>query len=63
MFKQFTENIKGNEGYLLTSLAIFLLFFIVVAVWLMLIKKPHVEYMSDMPLHDGIAEPSKSLQL
>ncbi|OKS87525.1 hypothetical protein [Mucilaginibacter polytrichastri] len=62
MFKQFTENIHGNEGYLLSSLAIFLLFFIVVAVWLLLIKKQHVVYMSDMPLHDSIAENQENLQ-
>lgn len=63
MFKQFTENIHGNEGYLLSSLGIFLLFFIVVAVWLLLIKKPHVVYMSDMPLHDSLTEIEENLQL
>ncbi|MCC8408523.1 hypothetical protein LJ707_06245 [Mucilaginibacter sp. UR6-1] len=53
MFKQFVQGIDGNQVYLITSLAIFLLFFIVVTVMLIRIKKPHADYMSDIPLSDN----------
>ncbi len=61
MFKQFTENVAGNEVYLLVSLAIFLVFFIVVSVMLIRSHKDHNDYMSDIPLHDGIVEPDSLL--
>jgi hypothetical protein len=63
MFKQFTENIKGDQVYLISSLGIFLVFFIVVAVLLIRLKKQHVDYMSDLPLEDSTSNPSKSLPL
>jgi hypothetical protein len=63
MFKQFTENIKGDQVYLISSLGIFLVFFIVVAVLLIRLRKQHVEYMSDLPLEDSTLNPSKSLPL
>jgi hypothetical protein len=53
MFKQFTENITANQSYLLFSLAIFFVFFVVVTIMLMKMKKNHVVHMSDMPLHDS----------
>jgi len=53
MFKQFTENISGHQVYLLSSLGIFLVFFIVVTILLLRIRKAHIEYMSDLPLKDG----------
>ncbi|MGF7080227.1 hypothetical protein [Mucilaginibacter sp. UYCu711] len=62
MFKQFTENISGNQAYLLFSLCIFLLFFIVVAIMLIRIRKPHVDHMSQMPLNDNLIDPSKTSQ-
>ena len=62
MFKQFTEHISGNQVYLLSSLGIFLVFFIVVTVVLIRLKKQHTEYMSDMPLNDGITEPNQISQ-
>jgi len=55
MFKQFTENISGNQAYLLFSLGIFLVFFIVVTIVLIRIKKQHVDHMSDLPLQDGVS--------
>ncbi|MDB5005536.1 MAG: hypothetical protein JWQ34_3761 [Mucilaginibacter sp.] len=61
MFKQFTENISGNQVYLLFSLGIFLVFFIVVAVILFRLKKSHVDHMSDMPLHDSQIGSSNTL--
>lgn len=52
MFKQFTEHIDGNQAYLMFSLFIFLVFFIVVALLLLRLRKQHVDYMSDIPLND-----------
>ena len=63
MFKQFTENINGNQIYLLASLGIFLVFFIVVAILLIKLRKNHVDYMSDLPLDDSILNPSNPLSL
>lgn len=53
MFKQFTENISGHQVYLLSSLGIFLVFFIVVALLLLRIRKAHIDHMSSLPLQDG----------
>jgi cbb3-type cytochrome oxidase subunit 3 len=63
MFKQFTENINGHQGYLLFSLGIFFVFFVVVTIYLIKIRKQHVDYMSDLPLDDSIIDTSKPLQL
>jgi cbb3-type cytochrome oxidase subunit 3 len=52
MFKQFTEHIDGNQVYLIFSLFIFLVFFIVVIFLLLRLRKQHVDYMSDIPLND-----------
>lgn len=63
MFRQFTEHINGNQVYLLSSLGIFLVFFIVVTILLIGLKKQHVEYMSDLPLEDGHPDNPKTAQL
>lgn len=52
MFKQFLESVNDKQGYLITSLSIFLLFFIGVAVLLLLMKKDEIKYMSELPLND-----------
>ncbi|MFD2969690.1 hypothetical protein [Sphingobacterium bambusae] len=52
MFKQIT-NLHGDEIYLITSLWIFLVFFILVACMLVWMKKEHVNYMSDIPFDDA----------
>lgn len=62
MFKQFTENISGTQQYLMFSLWVFLLFFIVVTILLIRLKKQHIDHMSDLPLNDN-TEPSSTLQL
>lgn len=62
MFKQFTEHISGNQVYLLASLFIFLVFFIVVTVLLLKLRKQHVDYMSDIPLQDGTEHNIKFLE-
>ncbi|MVN90584.1 hypothetical protein [Mucilaginibacter aquatilis] len=61
MFKQFTENVSGNQIYLLVSLAIFLVFFIVVSIMLIKSRREHNDYMSDMPLRDSFVEPDSFL--
>lgn len=52
MFKQFLSNATGNDVYLITSLAIFLVFFILVGVMLFFMRKDHIKYMSELPLSD-----------
>jgi len=56
MFRQFTEHIQGNQVYLLFSLFIFLVFFIVVTLLLFRLRKQHLDYMSDIPLQDCTEE-------
>lgn len=56
MFKQFTENITANQVYLLFSLGIFFVFFIVVTVLLIRTRKPYVKHMSDLPLQDSYTD-------
>jgi len=63
MFKQFTENLSGSQVYLISSLGIFVVFFIVVTVLLIRLKKQHVSYMSDLPLVDNSIESPKSFEL
>lgn len=63
MYSQFLDNLTGGQGYLITSLGIFFVFFIVVTILLLRLKKAHVNYMSDMPLEDDDASNSfKPLQ-
>ena len=50
MFRQFLDKVTGSEVYLITSLGIFLLFFILVGVMLITMKKDHVKKMSELPL-------------
>jgi hypothetical protein len=62
MFKQFTQNISGNQVYLISSLGVFFIFFIVVTILLIRLRKQHVDYMSDLPLEDSTLKSPKSLQ-
>ncbi|MES2108297.1 MAG: hypothetical protein V4577_06110 [Bacteroidota bacterium] len=63
MFKQFTENINAHQAYLLFSLGIFFVFFIVVTIVLVRIRKPHVDHMRDLPLQDSLTDVPQSLPL
>jgi cbb3-type cytochrome oxidase subunit 3 len=56
MFKQFLDNVTGTNIYLITSLWIFLIFFVLVAVMLIKANKEHIEYMSELPLNDDKEE-------
>lgn len=57
MFKQIT-NLNGDESYLLFSLVMFMVFFIVVTIVLVKMKKPFIEYMSKMPMEEADKEES-----
>ncbi|HEY0900343.1 MAG TPA: hypothetical protein VGD90_13485 [Sphingobacteriaceae bacterium] len=52
MFKQFINNFLDSQVYLITSLWIFLIFFIAVAILLLTMNKKHIEHMSNLPLND-----------
>lgn len=52
MFKQFLDQADGHQGYMIASLAIFLGFFILVAILLLVMKKDTVNYMSNLPLEE-----------
>jgi len=62
MFEQFTRNLTEPQKYLITSLGIFIAFFIAVTVLLIITKKQHVTYMSDLPLEDGSETTSNTIQ-
>lgn len=55
MFRQFIDKAIGSEIYLITSLGIFLVFFIIVSVMLIRMNKKHIGYMSELPLNDDKA--------
>lgn len=57
MFKQIT-NLNGDESYLLFSLIMFMVFFIVVTIALVKMNKNHIDYMSDMPMEESDREES-----
>ena len=51
MFKQFLTNTSDYNIYLISSLGIFLVFFILVGLLLTRMKKEEVDYMSSLPLN------------
>ena len=52
MFKQFIQNFTDSRIYLISSLWLFLIFFVLVGVMLYRMNKKHIEYMSNLPLND-----------
>lgn len=54
MFKQFLDQVDGSQVYLITSLGIFLLFFVLVGILLLTMKKEEIKYMSELPLKDDV---------
>jgi cbb3-type cytochrome oxidase subunit 3 len=56
MFKQFAQNFYDSQIYLITSLWLFLVFFIVVGILLFRMSKTHIKYMSELPLEDDETE-------
>lgn len=53
MFKQFLNQVNGSQVYLITSLGIFMVFFILVAILLITMKKDEIKYMSELPLKEN----------
>lgn len=56
MFRQFLENQAGSSIYVIISLMIFLIFFLLVGIVLWKMNKTHIQYMSDLPLTDDKKE-------
>lgn len=52
MFKQFLNTVTDSNIYLIISLWIFLLFFVMVAIMLIKMNKDHIQHMSELPLND-----------
>jgi hypothetical protein len=63
MFDQFVKNVSGEQMYLIFSLWLFLVFFVVVSILLYITKKQHTDRMGDLPLEDGTSDSTKSLSL
>ena len=63
MFDQFVKDVSGEQMYLIFSLWIFLVFFVVVSILLYITKKQHVDRMSDLPLDDGTLQSQQSAAL
>jgi len=63
MFDQFVKDVTGEQMYLIFSLWIFLVFFVVVSILLFITKKQHVDRMSDLPLEDGTADSTQPISL
>jgi cbb3-type cytochrome oxidase subunit 3 len=51
MFNQIRD-LAGGEFYLISSLLLFMVFFIVVTVYLLKLSKHHVAMMSNLPIED-----------
>jgi hypothetical protein len=52
MYKQFIDRASGLDVYLITSLMIFFVFFLLVGLLLVKMKKTHINYMKELPLSD-----------
>jgi len=62
MFDQFVKNVSGEQMYLIFSLWIFLVFFVVVSFLLFITKKQHTDRMSELPLEDGVLNQPKFIE-
>ncbi|WP_167335393.1 hypothetical protein [Pedobacter kyungheensis] len=51
MFEQL-KNLAGREYYLISSLLLFMVFFIIVSIYLIKLSKNHISNMSELPLKD-----------
>ncbi len=51
MFNQI-KDLAGGEFYLIISLLLFMVFFIVVAIYLFMLNKQYVALMSNLPIED-----------
>jgi formate hydrogenlyase subunit 3/multisubunit Na+/H+ antiporter MnhD subunit len=51
MFNQI-KDLAGGEFYLITSLIMFMVFFLVVGLYLLKLSKTHINAMSQLPIED-----------
>ena len=52
MFNQI-KDLAGGELYLISSLIMFMVFFIIVAIYLLKLNKKHIEVMSELPIQEN----------
>lgn len=52
MFRNLLHKIQGADLPMISSLLIFFTFFVLVAIYLIIIDKNHLKYMSNLPLAD-----------
>ncbi|UKT64714.1 hypothetical protein [Pedobacter mucosus] len=52
MFNQI-KDLAGGEIYLITSLLMFMVFFVIVGLYLFKLNKRHIEVMSALPIHEN----------
>ena len=50
MFKHYFESIHNIEIWLIISLAIFLMFFIGLIIWVLIVDKKYIKEMENLPL-------------
>lgn len=55
MFKQFIDKIPGADLYMVTSFLTFLTFFVLVGLYLLIMDKKHIQYLSELPLEDQLS--------
>lgn len=51
MFNQI-KDLAGGEFYLIISLLLFMVFFVVVAIYLFMLNKQYIAFMSNLPIED-----------
>lgn len=61
MFKQI-KNLNGDEMYLITSLWIFIVFFVLVGLMLFFMGKDHIKYMKQIPFDESEKEIDRSTE-
>lgn len=52
MFNQI-KDLAGGELYLISSLIMFMVFFIIVGIYLLKLNKKHIELMSELPIQEN----------
>ncbi|WP_316809270.1 hypothetical protein [Pedobacter agri] len=55
MFSQI-KNLDGGEIYLISSLLMFMVFFLIVGIYLLKLSKKHIEIMREMPIRENKTE-------
>ncbi len=52
MFRQLLSKIQGADLPMISSLLIFFIFFILIGIYLVIIDKNHIKYMSNLPFDE-----------